>query len=475
MGELIPAGYRADDENRLIELGAAGVEVTCDGQSIRGNGRASIRLRPHLRLSVTVDFAEDCGSWVSMGMTKDAIQLKYGAGVLCTAFLSRARGLLSEDGGSEIEFVPTPQKMAMCAHPRPRLDAAIFHIMNFRAFHCGSRHPHVLFESGCGAVQSLGRVFLEQDGWQIEIQEVPDARRVIETLNADGGSGITHVGKIRRRSGKTFTISAMRRTMRELHLFFSFARGLWTPVMLPVGFDSQGGRVFEEWGVTLGESWESCTTWFDDHHGEALADLYPGFVALLRDRAMGAAVPEALYWYLKSNRAGRGAGPDGGLILSQAALERLAFAYLAKHSLSINGKAGEVLASACAHMGLSRSIPIPKSLKALHNANRRLKGKWRHGLHALVDIRNDMVHPQNRLNRHRNELIFEAWKLAQWYISLIILRLSGYNGQYSNHLTAQWCGEVEDVPWQKCGENHSQKTHDGGRIRKPTVTLLLNR
>lgn len=449
MGELIPAVYRADEKTKSIELGAAGVEVMCDGQSIRGNGRASIRLQPDLRLSVTVDFSVDRGSWVSMGMTKGAIQLKYGAGVLCNVFMSRPRWMLSEVGRSEIEFVPTPQSMAMCAYQRPRLDAAIFHIMNFRAFHCGTGHTHVLFESECGAVRSLARVLLEHDGWQIEIQEVPDAGRVIETLKADGGNGITHVGKIRRRSGKTFTIGALRRTMRELHLFFSFVRGLWTRVMLPAGFDSQGGRVFEEWCVTLGESWEPCTTWFDDHHGEALADLFPGFVALLRDRAMGAAVSEALYWYLKSNRAGRGAGPDGGLILSQAALERLAFAYLAKHSLSINGKVGEVLASACAHMGLSRSIPIPKSLKALHNANRRLKGKWRHGLHALVDIRNEMVHPLNRLNRHRNELIFEAWKLAQWYISLIILRLSDYNGQYSNCLTPQWRGEVDDVPWQK--------------------------
>lgn len=449
MGELIPSCYRADDENRLIELGAAGVEVTCDGQSIRGDGRASIRLRPHLRLGVTVGFSGDCGSWVSTGMTKDAIQLKFSPGVLCDAFMSRSRWMLSEVGQSEIEFVPTPQKMAMYAHSQPQLDAAIFHIMNFRIFHCGTGHMRVSFELDCGDVRSLARVLLEHDGWLIEIQEVPDAGRVIETLKADGGNGITHVGKIRRRNGKTFTVSALRRMMRELHLFFSFARGLWTPVMLPVGFDNQGGRVFEEWGVTLGESWECCTTWLDDHHGEALADLYPGFVALLRDRSLGAAVSEALYWYLKSNRAGRGVGPDGGLILSQAALERLAFAYLAKHSLSANGKAGEVLARACAHMGLSRSIPIPKSLKALHNANRRLKGKWRHGLHALVDIRNEMVHPLNRLNRHRSELIFEAWKLAQWYISLIILRLSNYNGQYSNCLTPQWRGEVDDVPWQK--------------------------
>ena len=231
MGELIPACYRADDENRLIALGAAGVEVTCDGQSIRGDGRASIRLRPHLRLRVAVGFAGDCGSWMSTGMTKGAIQLKYGAGVLCNAFMSRTRWMLSEIERGEIEFVPTPQSMAMCAYQRPRLDAAIFHIMNFRIFHCGTRHAHVLFETECGAARSLARVLLEHDGWQIEIQEVPEAGRVIETLKAEGGNGITHVGKIRRRSGKTFTIGELRRTMRELHLFFSFARGLWTPVI----------------------------------------------------------------------------------------------------------------------------------------------------------------------------------------------------------------------------------------------------
>ncbi|MBX3302273.1 MAG: hypothetical protein KF693_08655 [Nitrospira sp.] len=298
-------------------------------------------------------------------------------------------------------------------------------------------------------MRRLGRVLLEHDGWEIEIQEVPDARRVIEILNTNGGNGITHVGKVRRRSGKTFTIDVLRRTMRDLHLFLSFARGSWTPVMLPVGFDKQGSKVFKEWGVPLGEGWKSCMTWFDDHHGEALAHLYSGFVTLLHDQAMGDAVSQALYWYLRSNKAGGGVGPDGGLILSQAALERLACAYLAKHNLPTNGKMGEVLARACKDIGLSRSLPIPKSLRKLHNTNRSLKGKWRHGLHALVDIRNELVHPQNWLGRHRGKIIPEAWKLAQWYISLIILRLSGYNGQYSNRLCARWRGEVENVPWQR--------------------------
>lgn len=445
MSELVPVVYRADDENRLIGLGTADVEVTCNGQSIQGNGQASIRLQPELQLSITVDFVEHRGSQV--WMAKNGVRLKYGTGMQCNAFPSLARGLPSGNGRREIEFVPTPQKIEMRAHQRLLLGMAIFHIMNFRAFHCGTGYTSVWSESEHRRVRCLGRVFLEYDGWEIEIQEVPDARRVIEILNTNGGNGITHVGRIRRKSGKTFTIGALRRTMRDLHLFLSFARGLWTSVMLPVGFDRQGSKVFEEWGVTLGESWGSCMTWFDDHHGEVLGDLYPGFVTLLHDRAMGDAVSEALYWYLRSNKAGRGAGPDGGLILSQAALERLAFAYLAKHSLSTKGKAGEVLARFCKDIGLSRSIPIPKSLRKLHNANRSLKGKWQHGLHALVDIRNELIHPQNRLGRHRGKIIPEAWKLTQWYISLILLRLSGYNGQYSNLLRARCRGEVENVPW----------------------------
>lgn len=394
------------------------------------------RLQPRLLLIVTADLP---GHLAFARIDEGKVSLEYDLSPVCNALVLRSKNSYSESMAiSQIELLPTPQGILICPDRRKRLQSAIFHIMNFPDFLCtnGSTDLFPNHESDSSkGWKRLGRVFLEDDNFQIEIQALEDTDERAQTLKAEGGYGITHVGRITRRNGKTFTIAALKRTLREIHLCLSFARGLWTPVILPVAFDAQGNRVFEEWGIGLGVAWEPRETWFDDDNSQSLAELYPGFITLLRDSDLGDAVSYALYWYLRSNRAGSGAGVDGGLILSQAALERLAYAYLVKNGSPprSNTPAGVVLERACKNLGLRTAIP--RTVSGLYNARRRQGGtrKWQHALHALVAV--------------RNELVPDAWNLSQWYISLMILKLSSFKGQYSNRLRTHWRGQVEDVPW----------------------------
>lgn len=70
----------------------------------------------------------------------------------------------------------------------------------------------------------------------------------------------------------------------------------------------------------------SCS-WFDEHHGELLADVFAGFMKLWTNELWRTPLTHALYWYLGACDRRTGIGVDTGIILAQTALEGLAWTY----------------------------------------------------------------------------------------------------------------------------------------------------
>jgi hypothetical protein len=281
--------------------------------------------------------------------------------------------------------------------------------------------------------------------WSAEMQALPGTSNLIKQLKHEGGSAITHVGRLTRVDGRSFTILAAEGALYDLHQFLSFARGLHTAIFGVAGVSANGNIVYEDWGMRLSTNWESRLGWFDVHHGQTLGQVYPGFASLLRDRDFGKAVAQALYWYLRSNRAGEGAGVDGGLLLSQAALERLTHAYLRKTGLGTDGHTADRIRRALLHLNLP--VSISRHTRRLLAGRRR--GAWKDAPDAITKVRNELVHPKNRLKVPLAPVISECWQLAQWYVEILILRLAGFRGTYSNRLNPKWIGQVETVPWVK--------------------------
>jgi hypothetical protein len=156
-----------------------------------------------------------------------------------------------------------------------------------------------------------------------------------------------------------------------------------------------------------------------------------------------------LYWYFRSNSTS--SGVDGSLILTQAALEHLAWRELVEHRRNISGDGFERLNAADQlRLYLSdMSIPLelPDSLEELT----RLAGEFNwDGPAAFTEIRNNLVHP-GRKRRRLNERklpYFEAWLLGQWYFELALLKMFDFRGVYHNRTRPQtWIGDVESVPW----------------------------
>ncbi|MCH8863084.1 MAG: hypothetical protein IID51_11305, partial [Proteobacteria bacterium] len=438
MNSLLRPKYTTRRANAPINLGRSNIQITCGARQIQCTGKARLLLQPRTHLVVTADLSSN-PEMAAQLITGDPVTLKYNkeAATVKVVVLSSTSSCSADQGArTTVELQPNPQHLTICPNRRRRLQSVTFHVMNFPAFKCaGPDSTNIKYTYRSGGLRLLGRVVLRNADWTIEIQELPQAKRLVAELRDKGGFAITHVGQITRSDRTSFAISKVEKALDELRLFLSFANGLWVPVILPVGFDKNGKRLFEEWALPRSTPWQFSRSSFDRNHGEMLAELYPGFTALLLDPDMGEPLKAALYWYLMSNQGS--SGIDSGLILSQAALERLATAYIKKMGLVTGSSAGDRICRAFQHSKIP--ITIPRASSAAYRARRR--GVWKNIPEAIVKVRNELVHPETRLKVNLGALVPGIWNLAQWYIELFILRHSNFTGFYSNRIQAPWVGQ----------------------------------
>lgn len=286
--------------------------------------------------------------------------------------------------------------------------------------------------------------------WQIDLYPVNRLPEVVADLKTMGGYDFTHTGKLQRFDKKPFSTASACDVMRALHYFLSFARGFWNGLGLSVGRDNKGDIVWEEWGARHTTSWRQAESWFDPRKPNLLPDVFPGFFDRWSIPLWREPVERVLYWYLGSNIAS--GGIEGGLILTQAALELLAWVLLVEDK-SILSRDGFKRIPAADQIRLLLSalrIPliVPPELAELKLLCNRLKGV--DGPSVLTELRNAFVHPGDRKRAKSASSLacFEAWSLGQWYIELVLLNLCGHNGEYGNRLKrTRWMGDVDPVPW----------------------------
>lgn len=440
---LINPEYVSASAGATIQLRQATVELRGEKSGIvaTGTGEARLVLSPRDRLVVSVSLPATSQALVLTGRDDD-LSLKFGPTAVPVPVIA-VRTTFTQSS-VELDCVPRSQPLIPSAGRGVRLTRAIVHLLNFPQFYClGKSGSDVHYDDG-STRRLLGRVLLEHRGWRIEIQESPDASALIKELKTHGGNAITHVIQLTRVSGRSFTAPALGRAVHDLHRLLSFAKGHWVPIFGIIGWSADGSLGYEDWGTRLSAPWQSPRGWFDIHHGEFLSGVYPGFADMLHDKEMARATAASLYWYLQSNRAGDGAGVDSGLILAHAALERLASAHVDRRGIAIAKPPSAANTMRAAFVDLSLPLEIPKQLSKLRAATKR--GDFMDSPGALSAIRNELVHPKKRLSSPLAPLIIEGWKLGQWYLEVMILRLSGYTGQYSNRLRARWVGEIETLP-----------------------------
>ncbi len=284
------------------------------------------------------------------------------------------------------------------------------------------------------------RFQLEANPWFINIIGVDSVMDVHYQLTRRGGSAITHVGNVTRADGRDFSLNDLASLLDALHLFLSFARGSYCGLTLLSGHDSNRNRVWEQWGTYKVEPWRrELLTWVDGLRSHTMSLVFEGLLKLLNNAGQRDTITQVIHWYLRSNES---IESEVGIVLNQAALERLASSTVGPRG---SRKEGTWIAHALKQNGINPTL----STHCQELGRFQQQHNWSHGPHAIVDIRNDLIHSDSKYGPFTETALQEAKNLGLHYIELMLLRLSGYTGRYKNRLKNRTLhsSPVESVPW----------------------------
>ncbi len=332
-----------------------------------------------------------------------------------------------------------------------------FYLTNFEKF-SGSQTP--IYDS---EVLVGYRATFAAEGWNAIIDSVKDIENHFNLLKAQGGYGITHVGRVARLNGENFTAEEVLDFLEILSDFLSFVRGIRISPLLLVGYDASDQSVWKVWASSNSAPWwQPVHNWAWGLSAEMIAEVFPGFYRWRR--SWGEEAKLAIYWYLMTEPT----KAESSIVLAQSALELLAWVHLVEKENVFTPENFDSFSASQKINRLLEKLKIPRSidprLNALANFSNRFDVNFRNnGAYALSKVRNDMAHlsTSNRQSLFNtcSSVTIEAAKLIRWYLELSFLSLSDYQGFYCNCLPQQisW-GSRELVPWSS--HNSSDQNTD---------------
>lgn len=424
-----------------IEININGTKYTCGGEA-----RLDLVPSPSIRFFASFDSGESPDS-LSFAGEPDSLHFN---GTKINGFPLSYGGFSMTDGvfkSHPIKWSPSEEPVFAAGDDTTLMNRVVFHLFNFPEF-IGTRGSTEIDGS---ATCSIWHIDLEYDGWEIELKSLTSTSQNTKKIKSEGGYYLTHVGCVRKKDASEFTGKEANEILGAIRYFLSFSIGCWCNPVCNVGFDKNEARVWESWTSPKGGR-KTATSWFDHHHGEQLAELFPLFMKKWTDNTWHDTLGEIIYLYLSANDSSRGI--DIGIIVAQAALERFSFEYSVNDRQLISSEGFKKLWASDQYRLLFSSLHlplvIPNETDRLLAQSKQNNCKWLDSPMALTEIRNSLVHPDpTKRGKAKNDAIYDAWKLSLWYIELGILAICGYNGSYGNRLQQQrWVGQVDQVPWQ---------------------------
>jgi len=355
----------------------------------------------------------------------------------------------NSDQEMTVKWCPKSEPVNAIGDESTQMNRLVFHLFNFKDI-LGTRRSSEKRETTTCAIN---HVDLSCDDWKVQLRSLFETSDNFKQLESEGGYRLTHVGCLQKNNDTAFSGKEADEMLDALRFFFSFAKAAWCEPVCPVGFDKSDNRVWESWSSPR-EPWHTPSSWFDPHHSSQLEIFFPSFIKCWKDKDWRKALHEVIYWYLSSNYStlGLGIGIDAGIILTQAAIERLSSEYAVKYKRLIEAEGFKNLKASdkfrCLFSSLDIPIDIPSQTSELLKLAKANDINWIDAPHALTVVRNSLLHPDHKHRGKFDSAFYEAWKLGLWYLELSILRICRYSGSYSNRLKGnKWVGTVENVPW----------------------------
>lgn len=303
-----------------------------------------------------------------------------------------------------------------------------------------------------------GRLSLRHDPWSVVLDKIYHADRLKKTLEAEGGFLFTNTGSISHASQQKFSLLKGIELLDALYYFFSFARGDWCGPTLPIAF-KDGDKVWSQVTPPRLRSWRYRRSWFPTNEYkqvDPICHAFSGFLSRWNTPTWQRPLRNAIHWYVEANS--NAGGVEGGIILTQTALELLSWLYLVEdlETKQFEAKAFDKKKAkeriALFLQALSITIEIPQDLNELCSSARHLNIP--DGPAILASLRNSIVHPHKE-NRDTIENVgiktrIEALSLALWYLEMSLLRLFRYDGLYYSRLKSGVNTVIRQrVPWEE--------------------------
>jgi len=418
-------------------------EICIDGNIYAGKGEVRLDLLPRANIHIYGQFNGVPPADALMPMTgqKTISSFSINGHQIEGFFLNIGGNATAQE--MSIKWCPKSEPIAGVGNESTQMTRVIFHLFNFVHI-VGTRRST---EQKGTTNHFIEHVDLRCDGWNVEIKSLLETRDNLKRLKAEGGYRLTHIGCITKAGCPSFSGKDAGECLNALRFFLSFAKGGWCEPICAVGFDVSDNRVWEIWSPPR-EPWHIPLSWFDPQHGSQLVALFPGFMKRWADDDWREALHEVIYWHLNANHSSRGI--DAGIILTQAAIERLSYELAVKDRRLLTVKGFNDIWASDKFRLLFSTLGIPLDIPAETSELQRLASQmnWLDAPHALAEIRNSLVHPEHKRHGQFGNAYYEAWNLGLWYLEMSILAVCGYSGTYSNRLKRRWFGQVEEVPWK---------------------------
>lgn len=287
--------------------------------------------------------------------------------------------------------------------------------------------------------EDYARLTFIHERWKIDLDVLPGVRSLPHRLNDISGFAVMHTGQLSRLDSAPFQTGDAEKVLHGLFLFLSFAAGDWSPVLLPVGVDSSGKKVWQRWAAPISRPWTGRFSWFSPHHALQLPSAFSSFLTFLLAPQPGDALDHLVRLYVAANGHVQ---IEPRIVLAQAALELLAWLHAVQNDGQPTDDPEPLLSASIGH-----SPTIPKELP--HLAAYAKRQGWSDGPRTISEMRNGLVHPGSRpkLFNSTSSVRVETWQLAMYFLEVGILYWLGYEGEILNRLRARTVWDAEAPPW----------------------------
>jgi hypothetical protein len=423
---LQPPFARSGDSKVVLHHGGMAL-LDAEGRRVSANGDIELRLVPSPQVVLTAEPEED----IVLPGSEWRLELD---GASAALLLVRSR---HDSRGSRVEAVLTAPFERNITTATNATEVR-FELINFIDVF-GSP---VRLRTG----ERRGRLSCTAGDFQLTLDPVPtyaDARRRLE--EGDGFS-VTHVASLRRLTGDPISREDYDAVSRRLFRILSFAAGSYVGLGCAVGLDDDQNRCWEIWTAGRVHRWGNRMPWLPALQPQYFQSFVPKCWALFDQRGWASAMPHAVGSLVEGMRDG---SIETRLATLVTGLEIVSWTILVVERELLDDQEFDRLRLEGA-LNLALGLAgIPRGVPAALTELRAFASKSKEGSapRSLIVVRNRVVHPPTKQReRPSPPVLIDAWRLALWYLELLILHRSGYEG---DHLTpwADSVWEKESVPW----------------------------